>query len=231
MLGMPKPVAEEKSEETISDGDSDATALELPKDFSADEVEAFMEFIFSTQLWTDETRPLLGLTAVLRLSHFFDAASGVKYAVHHLENHPLLVPALRFRLAQNFDVTHWIEHAFEELMSHSILDLTESDEDLIDHRAYRALVRAHTELTLCERCWNEVWMDSTGMLGALLRDEMSGAELHDMLPELDVPGMTGECRIRTVASIQDRPADGEVPERPSQLKEDRIIADAIAALM
>ncbi|KAJ7257299.1 hypothetical protein C8J57DRAFT_1235023 [Mycena rebaudengoi] len=184
-----------------------------------------MEFIFSTQLWTDETRPLLGLTAVLRLSHFFDAASEVKYAVHHLENHPLLVPALRFRLAQNFDVTHWIEHAFEELMSHSILDLTESDEDLIDHRAYRALVRAHTEvkqhrinlalwppmvmhasicygLTLCERCWNEVWIDSTGMLGVFLRDEMSGAELHDMLPELDVPGMTGEYRIRTVASIQ-----------------------------
>jgi hypothetical protein len=103
------------------------------------------------------------------------------------------------------------------------------EEMLLDWPAYQTLVRTHSEvahyrLTLalfppdvihadfcynkdyCEHRWGDNWVGLSGGLGPLLVDELSGAELHDSLAKMEVSGMTEECRLLTITSIQDTPS-------------------------
>ncbi|KAJ7279430.1 hypothetical protein C8J57DRAFT_1502087 [Mycena rebaudengoi] len=238
----------------LAEGSSDATAVLLPAQFSSQELEAFLHFVFSTQPWTDQAPAIQGLCAVLRISSFFAVDSGIKYATHHLENHTDLQPALRYQLGQEFDISHWIKRGFEELMGDSIADLTESDADLIGVEAYRVLVKTKAQVQehrtnlafwppgvvhaeacygrgYCEQSWRDAWMAPSGILGALLNDEEPGVEIHDKLPSLIVGGMSERCRVLTIEGIQDRAATPNNPAKKSELKrEDAIISLAIASL-
>ncbi|KAJ6600117.1 hypothetical protein B0H10DRAFT_1824948 [Mycena sp. CBHHK59/15] len=179
--------------------------------------------------WTNDTPALDRLCAVLKTCDFFGVESGTQYSIHHLEDHSELGPALRYKLASDYHIKRWAKRAFYELMSGSILEISETDEEYLGWGAYRALVRTHAEvahhrLTLalfppnvvhanfcydneyCTNCWAQNWVGMSGGLGNLLKDEISGAEVHDALSDMPVPGMTGECRLLTITSIQDTPA-------------------------
>ncbi|KAJ7484508.1 hypothetical protein FB451DRAFT_1169557 [Mycena latifolia] len=189
-----------------------------------------------------------GLTTP-RTCDFFGVESGMKYAIHHLEDHPDLGPALRYKLASDFGIERWAKRAFYELMSESILEISNTDEVLLGWPAYRALVRTHAEvahhrLTLalfppevvhanfcydnqyCANHWAENWVGMSGVVGTLLKDELSGAEMHDALSGMQVPGMTGECCLLTITSIQDTPAAKSLLR-----KEEEYIDNAVEALI
>ncbi|KAJ7435710.1 hypothetical protein B0H11DRAFT_2113107, partial [Mycena galericulata] len=248
MLTLPAPVElpsglSQSSKDLIElsrkarlDGTSDATAVHLPQSFSGAECEAFLEFIFNLLPWTSDTPPLERLCALLKTCDFFGAESGVRYATHHLEDHPDLGPALRYRLASDYHIDQWAKQAFYELMSGSILEISVTDEKLLGWSAYRTLVRTHAKVAQYRLglaffppmqiySWAKNWVGISGGLGTLLKDEISGSDLHDALHEMVVPGMNEECRVLTVTSIQDTP-DGK-----SLLKEEEYIDNAVEALI
>ncbi|KAJ7088974.1 hypothetical protein C8R44DRAFT_892596 [Mycena epipterygia] len=239
----------ERAKKAGLDGTSDATAVEMPDEISTAEFDEFLEFILNILPWTDETPELARLCAILKTCDFFGVESGMQYAIHHLEDHPELGPALRYKLASDFGIQRWAKRAFYELMSESILEISEVDEIHLGWAAYRALVRTHAEvarhrLTLalfppdavhanfcydneyCGSRWAENWVGMSGGLGTLLKDELSGAEMHDALVEMKVPGMTGECRLLTITSIQDTAAAKSLLR-----KEDDYVDKAVAALI
>ncbi|KAJ7487741.1 hypothetical protein B0H11DRAFT_2014598 [Mycena galericulata] len=261
MLTLPAPVQlpsglSQSSKDLIElsrkarlDGTSDATAVPLPQSFSGVECEAFLEFIFNLLPWTSDTPPLERLCALLKTCDFFGAESGVRYATHHLEDHPDLGPALRYRLTSDYHIDRWAKQAFYELMSGSILEISVTDEDLLGWSAYRTLVRTHAKVAqyrlglaffppdsvhanscydnrYCGESWAKNWVGISGGLGTLLKDEISGSDLHDALHEMVVPGMNEECRVLTVTSIQDTP-DGKSLLK----KEEEYIDNAVEALI
>ncbi|KAJ6552914.1 hypothetical protein B0H19DRAFT_1370691 [Mycena capillaripes] len=231
------------------DGTSDTTAVTFPETFSNRECEVFLEFIFNLLPWTKETPALDWLCAVLKTCDFFGADSGVEYAIHHLEDHPELGAALRYRLASNYGIDRWAKRAYYELMSGSMLEVTSEDELSLGWDAYRSLVRAHAEVTqyrlalalfppevvhsslcfshdYCKRCWVDNWMGMSGGVGNLLKDGLTGSEMHDALGNMEVSGMTGECRLLTITSIQDTPG-----KKSSLRKEEDIIDKAVEVLI
>ncbi|KAJ7663586.1 hypothetical protein B0H17DRAFT_1211601 [Mycena rosella] len=124
------------------DGSSDATAVAFPKIFTGADCEVFLEFIFNVLPWTKDTPALKRLCAVLKTCDFFGAESGTQYAIHHLEDHPDLGPALRYRLASDYSIERWAKRAFYELMSGSMLEISEADDVLLGWDAYRALTHS-----------------------------------------------------------------------------------------
>ncbi|KAJ7831052.1 hypothetical protein B0H14DRAFT_2592966 [Mycena olivaceomarginata] len=121
------------------------------------------------------------------------------------------------------------EIAFEELMAQSVLNLAEEDEQDLGWKAYRILpVHAPNCYSnqYCGRSWEEQWVAASGPLGSLLRDQLSGKELHDQLHDLSIPGMEPECRQMTVRMMQ------ETPTEKSLLKaEENYIEDAVQGLI
>ncbi|KAJ6595271.1 hypothetical protein B0H10DRAFT_1960548 [Mycena sp. CBHHK59/15] len=111
-------------------------------------------------------------------------------------------PALRYKLASDYHIKRWAKRAFYELMSGSILEISETDEEYLE-------------------LGGNVWG-----LGNLLKDELSGAEVHDALSDMPVPGMTGECRLLTITSIQDTPAGKSLLR-----KEEEYMDKAVEALV
>ncbi|KAJ7172912.1 hypothetical protein C8R43DRAFT_943974 [Mycena crocata] len=222
-------------------GTSDTTTVQMPPKFVMAEMDHFLEFIFNIRPWTDVTPGLDQLCAVLKTCDFFGVESGMQYAIHHLEDHAELGPALRYRLAEEYHIERWAKRVFYELMSASILDISQSDEGYLGWPVYRALHRLTLALfppdvvhanfcydrSYCEGCWTRKWLDTeVGSLGTLLKDEVSGSEMHDTLSDMVVPGMTGECCLLTVRSIQDTAAN------PSLLKkEEEYIEGAVEALI
>ncbi|KAJ7705164.1 hypothetical protein B0H14DRAFT_2647406 [Mycena olivaceomarginata] len=188
------------------DGTSDATAVTFPETFSNRECEVFLEFIFNllpcAHLDLYEKRKPYKLSVGQRRHRLWIGYSGVEYAIHHLKDHPELGAALWYRLASNYGIDRWAKRAYYELMSGSMLEVTSEDELLLCWDAYRSLVRAHDEVT---QCWVDNWMGMFGGVGNLLKDGLTGLEMHDALGDMDVSGMTGECRLLTITSIQDTP--------------------------
>ncbi|KAJ7777921.1 hypothetical protein DFH07DRAFT_1056285 [Mycena maculata] len=231
------------------DGSSDETAVVLPDKFSAEEVTVFLEFVFNILPWSEDAPDLQRLCALMKTCDFFGAESGTRYAIHYLEDHPDLAPALRFRLAQDYQINSWAKRAFYELMSTSILEVSREDEATMGSEAYRALVRTQAAVAqyrlglalfppdavhanfcynnnFCGGEWARNWVGISGGLGSLLKDEMSGSEIHDALNEMRVPGMNEECRILTISSIQDTPNGKSLLK-----KEEDLIEEAVESLI
>ncbi|KAJ7700202.1 hypothetical protein B0H16DRAFT_1705705 [Mycena metata] len=239
----------QKAKEAGLDGTSDETAVKFPPHFTSSECDIFLEFIFNILPWTKDSPGLDRLCALLKTCDFYAVESGMEYATHHLENHPDLRAALRYQLASTYHIARWAHRAFREMMSASILDLSLQEEAWLGWDAYRVLVRTHAQvakyrLTLaffppdvvhahfcydkayCQSRWEANWVGLTGGLGTLLMDEVSGAEMHDGLSEMEVPGMTGECRLLTITSIQDTPS-----EKSLLRKEEQLVETAVEALI
>ncbi|KAJ7757363.1 hypothetical protein DFH07DRAFT_958724 [Mycena maculata] len=239
----------EKARAAGVDGTSDETAVSLPEKFTAMECERFLEFIFNTRGWTAKTPPLEDLCAVLKTCHFFAVEAGIDYAIHHLQDHAKLDAALRFKLGCDYHLPDWIKQAFDELMTVSIDKLTPEDENLLGWAAYRALARAQAEVwdhraTLavcppdvlhsnwcnnpgyCTSEWEKSWVSLSGVLGALIKEELPGSEIHDKLETYSGGGMTRDCHRRTCNSLK------ETAEAKSRLKkEEDIIDNAVEALI
>ncbi|KAJ7500564.1 hypothetical protein B0H11DRAFT_2378436 [Mycena galericulata] len=231
------------------EGFGDQEAVQLPPQFTAMECEKFLEFIFSTNGWSPDVPEIDTLCAVLKTSHFFGVETGVEYAIHHLENHPALGAALRFRIGCDYQITHWIGQAFDELMTIPITEISAVDEALMGWQAYRALARTQAEvadhrttlavcppapthsdwchnLPYCTQEWEKGWTAVSGVLGAFLKDELPGSDIHDKLETYSVGGMTRDCHNRTCNTLK------ETAERKSVLKrEEEIIDRAVTALV
>ncbi|KAJ6597752.1 hypothetical protein DFH09DRAFT_1304519 [Mycena vulgaris] len=238
-----------KAKEAGLDGTSDATALELPIKFSATECEKFLEFVFNTKGWTADLPKLDDLCAILKTCHFFVVETGIEYAIYHLENHPELEPALRFRMGCDYHLTGWIAQVFDDLMTTPITEVSAEDEALIGPQAYRALARAQARVAdrrmtlavcppepthvswchserFCTAEWESSWVSIAGVLGALIKDELPGSEIHDKLESYPIGAMTRECHHRTCTNLR---GDGE---RKSIFKqEEEIIDEAVEELM
>ncbi|KAJ7871827.1 hypothetical protein B0H14DRAFT_3567993, partial [Mycena olivaceomarginata] len=176
MLTLPQPPPEalsptlsqgsrgliERAAQAGLDGTTDQTVVALPETLSAEECKIFLEFVFNTLPWSQDSPPLERL--------------------------------------------HWAKIAFEELMAQSVLTLAEEDEQDLGWNAYRILpVHAPNCYSnqYCGRSWEEQWVAASGPLGSLLRDQLSGKELHDKLHDLSIPGMEPECWRMTVRIMQE----------------------------
>ncbi|KAJ7443603.1 hypothetical protein B0H11DRAFT_2250519 [Mycena galericulata] len=232
------------------DGFEDDTAVELPTHFTAMECEKFLEFIFNTKGWSPNVPKIEDLCAILKTSHFFGADTGIEYALFHLQDHKDLGAALRFSLGCNYHHKSWMAEAFDELMTIPITDFTPEDEALIGWQAYRALAIAQAKVSdhrttlavfppeanhanscntraYCTKEWEKAWTSESGVLGALLKEELPGSEIHDKLETYSVGGLNAECHERTC-----RLNVKETPERKSSLKrEEEIIDEALKGLL
>ncbi|KAJ7501276.1 hypothetical protein B0H11DRAFT_1713593 [Mycena galericulata] len=194
---------------------------------------------------------LLGLCAILKLSHFLDIETGTAHAIHHLSGHPHLRPALRLYLACTYDVSDWVEGAFTDLMKNPIHQLSDNDYLLIGSWVYKLLVRTQArvdehrrELAFCpprvlhatdcvrreqcEKAWREAWFGragGSGMVSALLDAKVPGLTLYSVMAMFQVVGMRDVCRVQTLSKIED------TPEKISAFKkEGRIVEEAVEEL-
>ncbi|KAJ6470291.1 hypothetical protein C8R47DRAFT_1222668 [Mycena vitilis] len=230
------------------DGTSDANAVDLPAQFAESEIEKFLEFIF-LQGWSLNAPDLDTSCAILKISFFFGVDTGINFARHHLDNNPALGAFLRLRMGFDYHVPEWIAAAFDELMSVPLHEVSPEDEVLIGWLAYRALARAQARvldyrLTLavkaptanhCNWCsnhlycaaeWEKMWTSTTGVLGALVKDELAGAEILARLGTYPYGGMNSECHRRTCAGLED------TADKKSILRvEEDLVDDAVAELI
>ncbi|KAJ7435446.1 hypothetical protein FB451DRAFT_1464202 [Mycena latifolia] len=236
----------DKARKAGLDGTSDETAVELPAQFTATECERFLEFVFNTKGWTATVPELDVLCAILKTSHFFAVETGIDYAIHHLEKHAGLAAPLRFKMGKDYHLRDWIAQAFDELMTVPITELSTEDETLIGWPAYRALARAQADVAdhrmtlavcppvpshvswctserFCASEWEAGWTSVSGILGALIREELPGSEIHDKLETYSFGAMTGDCRRRSCTTLKG--------ETSVLKKEEEIIDAAVNELM
>ncbi|KAJ7759386.1 hypothetical protein DFH07DRAFT_957994 [Mycena maculata] len=233
------------------DGLSDTTALILPKTIEVDDLDHLLEFIFNIKTYSpDEIPSLLGLCAILKLSHFLDVESGSQHANHHLTSHPHLGAPLRLFLACTYDVDEWIPEAFNMLMKTPIDELSHNDERLIGNFVYKLLIRTHAKIdkhrhdltfyppevrhapdclvhSQCEKVWEAAWFGKagSGMVSALLDAKIPGAAVYSTMEKFQVPEMRDICRVQTLSSLED------TPEKKSRFKkETTMIEEAIKEL-
>ncbi|KAJ7926853.1 hypothetical protein B0H13DRAFT_2313105 [Mycena leptocephala] len=144
----------------------------------------------------------------------------------------------------------WIVAAFYEIMNNpNINDISPEQEALMGWKAYCALATAMaavmdyrltlawnpptpnhcnwcTNHTLCRLEWEKGWTSIPGVLGALLKDELAGLEIHDNLEMYPVGAMNVECHRRTCEGLK------QTSERKSILRVEESITDqAIQELM
>ncbi|KAJ6592417.1 hypothetical protein B0H19DRAFT_1245294 [Mycena capillaripes] len=237
-----------KAKEQGLEATSDETAIILPAQFSGMEIEKFLEFIF-LQGWSSDDPDLETACALLKLSHFFAVDAGFKFARRHLDNREELGPVLRLKMGFDYQIKAWIAKGFDELMAVPITEITLEEEALMGWAAYRALARAQAEVldyrltlalkpptpnhcnwcsnhTCCANEWEKMWMSPSGVLGALIKDELAGSEILDNLNTYPVGTMNVECHRRTCEGLEG------TTESPSILKgEETLIDNAITQLM
>jgi hypothetical protein len=180
----------------------------------------------------------------LKLSHFFDIETGTDYAIHHLAAHPHLTAPMRLYLACTYDVEPWVSKAFNELMAAPIDKITQDDEQLIGRVAYRLLVKTHAKVDRhrhelafyppivqhgagckynysCQQAWEEAWFGraGSGMVTALLDARIPGKVLYETMPQFQAFGMLEECRVLTIATMED------TPERPGGLNREHVMIE------
>ncbi|KAJ7737018.1 hypothetical protein B0H14DRAFT_2542963 [Mycena olivaceomarginata] len=221
---------------------SDATALELPPQFTATEIEIFLDYMF-LQGWSAATPSLETACAVLKLSHFLVVERGISYATHHLDNHQDLNAVVRLKLGFDYHFVDWITRGFDELMATPVNDISTEDEALIGWPAYRALARAQAEVldtrlnlavaripdvnhcnwcnnhSYCQSEWAKMWTSVNGVLGALIKEELPGSAILQKLPTYDCGGMNYDCHRRTCDGLKD------TADKVSILKEEEGIID------
>ncbi|KAJ7041725.1 hypothetical protein C8F04DRAFT_946856 [Mycena alexandri] len=240
MLTLPSP-DQPTPIQNASNGISDSTAVPLPPNFTTVEYEKFLNFIFN--VGSLDIPLVTDLCAILKTSHFFAAESGVQYAVHYLQAHANFPAALRFRMGCDYSIVSWVKAAFDDLVAVPVIDMTVEDEALLGTQAFRALVLTQAKVTdhrmslavcpplpthatwcrnpaYCQTQWESAWTSIAGPLGWLIKEELSGAEIHNKL-DLWVPmAMTGECRLLTCSRLKE------------DLKREEVIIDsAVTALI
>ncbi|KAF8208239.1 hypothetical protein K438DRAFT_1754954 [Mycena galopus ATCC 62051] len=175
---------------------------------------------------------------------------GTDYVIHHLAAHPHLNAPMRLYLACTYNVEPWVSKAFNELIAAPIDKITRDDEQLIGRVAYRLLVKTHAKVDRhrhelafytpivqhsagckynigCQQAWEEAWFGraGSGMVIALLDAKIPGKVLYKTMPQFQAFGMLEECRVLTIATMED------TPERPGGLnKEHVMIENAIKEL-
>jgi hypothetical protein len=125
----------------------------------------------------------------------------------------------------DYHIKEWISMGFDELMAVPINDISAEDESIMGWATYRALARAQAavldyRLTLllqiptpnhCNWCtshsycageWERMWMSTSGVFGALVKEELAGAEILEMLDLYAVGGMNTECHRRTCEGLK-----------------------------
>ncbi|KAJ7736410.1 hypothetical protein B0H14DRAFT_2993853 [Mycena olivaceomarginata] len=207
---------------------TDVTALELPAQFTAAEIEKFLDFIF-LQGWSRTVPDLNSACAILKISHFFAVNTDIDFARYHLDHHPTLGPVFRLKMGVGCRIKEWISMGFDELMAVPINNISAEDESIMGWATYRALARQSSgcraglpsvRLTLllqihtpnhCNWCtshsycageWERMWMSTSGVFGALVKEELAGAEILEMLDLYTVGGMNTECHRRTCEGLK-----------------------------
>ncbi|KAJ7084091.1 hypothetical protein C8R44DRAFT_894237 [Mycena epipterygia] len=230
------------------EGTSDETAVVFPAQFKAAEIESFLVFMF-LQGWSEEVPDVETARAVLKISHFFGVDTGINFARRHLNDRQELAAVDRLEMGFDYHIKEWIAKAFDELMGIPINDLSEEEELTMGWRAYRALAKAQAEVldyrltlaskpptpnhcnwctnhTYCEQEWEKMWTGMSGVLGALVKEELAGSEILDKLITYPVGGMNRECHRRTCEGLHDTAETISVLKREEQLI-DRAVARLI----
>ncbi|KAJ7024268.1 hypothetical protein C8F04DRAFT_1270457 [Mycena alexandri] len=235
------------------EGSTDETAVEIPAQFKAAEIEEFLKFLF-LQGWTPAEAPALSkVCAILKLSHFFAVDAGVEYARFNLDNNQELSrqlgPFLRLKMGIEYHFKDWIKMAFDILATIPINTIEPEDEELMGWPAYWALAKAQAEVldhrlrlavkppvpNHCNEChdhmwcagqWEEAWTSLAGPLGDFIVEELAGSEIMAKLSTYRVGGMHFECFRRTCEGLKDS-EDGKSILR----REEEIIDDAVQQLM
>jgi hypothetical protein len=171
------------------------------------------------------------------------------YAMHYLDKHKDLGSALRFRLGCDHHLPGWIAQAFDELIMGNPLTISPEDQELLGRDILLVLTQMHAKVTdhrvtlavcppepihatwcynlyHCTTEWEKAWTSVHGVLGMLLKDEFSGAEIHDNLENLVTGSMTGECRVLTCTNLKQAPGQKSVLE-----KAEEIVDEAVAVLL
>ncbi|KAJ7031447.1 hypothetical protein C8F04DRAFT_1397194 [Mycena alexandri] len=230
------------------EGSSDDTAVEMPPQFSSWEIEMFLEFMY-LQGWSNAAPDVEKACAILKISHFLVAEKGISYARFHLDHNDKLGPVLRLKLGFDYFLADWVTKAFDDLMSVPINEFSAEDEATIGWVAYRALAKAQAKvldarlnlalrvpdvnhcnwcsnLPRCRGEWERMWTSTDGVLGAIIREELAGAEILDKLATYPHGAMVDECHRRTCEGLQDTPGKVSVLR-----EEEGLIDEAVEDLM
>ncbi|KAJ7626887.1 hypothetical protein FB45DRAFT_1029268 [Roridomyces roridus] len=200
------------------DGSCDEKALTLPPQFRAQEIEVFLDFMF-TQGWMVLKPSPETLCAILKLSHYFVVQRGIDWAKNGLDSPEALLPVMRL---------NDFEPAEEYLIgSVAFLTLAKVQQKVLETRidlAFAPVVVNHSNScsnhAYCQMQWDGMWKSTDGVLGALLRDEEPGCLVLAGLPSYPHGAMNVECHRRTCDGLQDS------DDKPSILKEEERIIDA-----
>ncbi|KAJ7719195.1 hypothetical protein B0H16DRAFT_1700344 [Mycena metata] len=229
-------------------GTSDETAIGMPPQFSSREIDMFLDFMY-LQGWSPASPDVEKACAILKLSHFLVVETGMEYARFHLDNNDILCPVRRLDLGFNYFIADWVTKAFDELMSVPINEISTEDEGTIGWEAYRALAKAQAKvldarlnlalrvpdvnhgnfcntMAYCRSEWTKMWTGTDRVLGALIKEELSGAEILEQLATYPTRGMTIDCHRRTCEGLQD------TPDKLSIFREEEVLIDeAVQDLM
>ncbi|KAJ7084735.1 hypothetical protein C8R43DRAFT_965247 [Mycena crocata] len=201
-----------KAKEKGVEGSSDETALVLPPQFSAREVEKFLDFIF--------------LQGCVKANFTDMADTGIAFAQKHLDNTEELGAVVRLKMGFNYHFRNWIKKVFDMLVTVPINDLSPKDEELMGWVAYRALAKAQatvlekrlslvcgpptvnhcnwcTNHSYCQAEWNKGWTSMSGVLGAVIEEDLAGCQIYEKLEKYSVGGMNRECHRRTCEGVKD----------------------------
>ncbi|KAJ7602278.1 hypothetical protein FB45DRAFT_1047211 [Roridomyces roridus] len=224
------------------DGSCDEKALTLPPQFRAQEIEVFLDFMF-TQGWMVLKPSPESLCAILKLSHYFVVQRGIDWAKNGLDSPEALLPVMRLSLGFAYGFGDWVRGAFDALFSIPINDFEPAEEYLIGSVAFLTLAKVQQKVletridlafapvvvnhsnscsnhAYCQMQWDGMWKSTDGVLGALLRDEEPGCLVLAGLPSYPHGAMNVECHRRTCDGLQDS------DDKPSILKEEERIIDA-----
>ncbi|KAJ7635199.1 hypothetical protein FB45DRAFT_1057104 [Roridomyces roridus] len=186
------------------DGSCDEKALTLPPQFRAQEIEVFLDFMF-TQGWMVLKPSPESLCAILKLSHYFVVQRGIDWAKNGLDSPEALLPVMRLSLGFAYGFGDWVRGAFDALFSIPINDFEPAEEYLIGSVAFLTLAKVQQKVletridlafapvvvnhsnscsnhAYCQMQWDGMWKSTDGVLGALLRDEEPGCLVLAGLP-------------------------------------------------
>ncbi|KAJ7144814.1 hypothetical protein C8R43DRAFT_1130532 [Mycena crocata] len=135
------------------------------------------------------------------------------------------------------------------LITVPINDFSPEDEELMGWVAYRALAKAQaavlekrlslvcgpptvnhcnwcTNHLYCQAEWNKGWTSMSGVLGAVIEEDLAGCQIYEKLEKYSVGGMNRECHRRTCEGVKDSTNKISI-----LLEEEEVIDKAISELI
>lgn len=195
-------------------------------------------------------RTTAALLNILRMSHFFNAATARTFAVNALSDRNDVSTVMRLHWAHTFDILEWIEPAIKDMVYKPLSDFVDKELALLGEHALLLIWRTKERIALhrracavhippavhvaecndpflrdyCDSNWRKTWWgehDKEGVVHFLVRQEVPMRTILTGLKQTELMWMEKACLMATVAKL-------EVPvdEGGKLLLEEKLIYEA-----